>query len=249
MLPQTLYPFFAKDLERLGCKYDGGYVLSRKIIKSCKQCITFGLGDNFDFEIDLKKKNPSVKIDVYDHTINYFFWTKHFIFWLWKSFRFRKYLKFLNFIKYIYFFKLKNNNHYKVKVTKKNFVSKILFKNNIIPEKTLLKVDIDGDEYRILDQIKEFNFLGLIIEFENSYKNIKKIVNFVKTNKRLKIIHIHGNNFLPVEKGIPQAIELTFIKSNLINKKNFNKKKYPLKYLDYPNNIMKKDINLLFKKK
>jgi hypothetical protein len=77
---------------------------------------------------------------------------------------------------------------------------------------------------------------------------MRKIINFIKSNKNLSIIHIHGNNFLPAPKNIPQALEITFINSNLINKKLRNYRNYPIPNLDFPNNIMKKDINLFFKK-
>ena len=66
MLPKILKPKFVDDLVRLGDKSDGGYVMSNKILKDCKFCLTFGLGDNFSFENDLKKKNSNSKIFVYD---------------------------------------------------------------------------------------------------------------------------------------------------------------------------------------
>jgi hypothetical protein len=98
----------------LGNRLDGGYVLSNKIIKKCDFLLSFGLGDNWTFEKDLKKINPQCRIYAYDHTINFFYWVRHFFFWFWKSIRFRKYIKFLLFIEYIFFFKLKNNKHYKI---------------------------------------------------------------------------------------------------------------------------------------
>jgi len=63
MLPKILKPKFVDDLVRLGDKSDGGYVISNKILKNCKFCLTFGLGDNFSFENDLKKNN-SLKEDL-----------------------------------------------------------------------------------------------------------------------------------------------------------------------------------------
>jgi hypothetical protein len=56
MIPRIFYPHHVDDLIRLGNKFDGGYVVSRKIIKQCSQCVSFGLGDNLTFEIDLQKK-------------------------------------------------------------------------------------------------------------------------------------------------------------------------------------------------
>jgi hypothetical protein len=246
MIPRLFYPHHADGLIRLGNKFDGGYVVTKKIIKQCSQCVSFGLGDDLTFEIDLQKKNYNIEFFVYDHTINNFFWIKHFFYWLWKSLRFRKYIKFLLFINYYLFFKIKKNNHYKKKVgSKKNSLIEIVKRNNIIPSKTILKIDIDGDEYKLLNQIGNFGFLCVIIEFDKFYLQLKKITSFVKKNKNLKIIHIHGNNFSQTTNNIPKSCEITFADKKYINKNN-NKKKYPIKYLDYPNNSMKKDIELIF---
>lgn len=158
-------------------------------------------------------------------------------------------MKFFTFINYIIFFKIKENTHHKIKISKTNYsLSKALKINKINHKKTILKIDIDGDEYSIIDEIKKFEFLGLIIEFENINKNMKKILNFIKNNKKLSIIHIHGNNFLPKLKNIPQALEISFINSKLINQKFKNFRNYPISNLDFANNIMKKDIKLFFKK-
>ncbi len=251
MINKILFPkYYIKDLIRVGSQSDGGYVISNKIIRKADYLLSFGLGDNFRFETDLKKKNPKCKIYVYDHTINFFYWTKHFFYWLWKSIRFRKYLKFLTFINYVLFFKIKKNKHHRIKISKINCsLAKTLQINKINHKKTILKIDIDGGEYSIINEIKNYNFLGLIIEFENAHQNMKKIINFVKNNKNLTIIHIHGNNFLPTIKNIPQALEISFINTAFINKKLKNYRSYPIADLDFPNNIMKKDIKLFFKNK
>ena len=71
---------------------------------------------------------------------------------------------------------------------------------------------------------------------------------FFNAIKVLTIIHIHGNNFLPTIKNIPQALEISFINTAFINKKLKNYRSYPIADLDFPNNIIKKDIKLFFKK-
>jgi len=251
MLPQNLKPIFTEKLIRLGNNLDGGYVVNDKMINECETCITFGLGDNFSFEKDLKKKKPTTKIYVYDHTINFFYLIKHFFFWLWHSFRFRKFnTRFLYFLDYLIFFKLNDNNHIKLEISKINSLTKIMNELKITPEKTILKIDIDGAEYEIIDEIYKFNFLGIIIEFENADKNIDKILHFIDKNKNLKIIHLHANNFLPIGRnGVPKALEFTFINSNLIKNEIENNRSYPIPEIDFPNNPLKKDIFLNFKKK
>ena len=57
------------------------------------------------------------------------------------------------------------------------------------------KIDIEGDEYKILDQIiKNSEYLtGLVIEFHNVSINIEKIVSFIK-RLPLELIYIRPNN-------------------------------------------------------
>ena len=65
MLNKIFYPKKVRDLIRIGNEFDGGYVFSKEVLKKCRNCLTFGLGDNFTFEIHLKKINPKIKIEVY----------------------------------------------------------------------------------------------------------------------------------------------------------------------------------------
>ena len=249
MLPKIFKPIFVNDLMRLGDKSDGGYIISNKILIDCKFCLTFGLGDNFSFEIDLEKKNKKIKFVAYDHTVNFQFWFKHSFFWLWHSIRYRNFnLRFLSFLKYIYFFKIKKNLHYKIKISKDTCsIVDVLSTNKIDPRFTLLKIDIDGDEYQIINEINKFEFLGVIIEFENFDQNIDKIEKFIINNKNLKIAHIHGNNFLNYGiNNLPKAVEITFINSKYCNSNIVNKKEYPVKDLDFPNNSLKEDLKINF---
>ena len=113
----------------------------------------------------------------------------------------------------------------------------------------ILKIDIEGDEYKILEQInKEFFKINLlIIEFHNIHKNLNKIKNFIKKTK-FKIIHIHGNNYAGTNKNNdPKVVEMTFINSKKFktskNKSNLN---YPIIGLDYKNLKRRPDIELKF---
>ena len=47
---------------------------------------------------------------------------------------------------------------------------------------------------------------------------------------------------------MPDSVELSFVNKKLIHVVRKNETKYPMKNLDFPNNIMKSDIELIFKK-
>ena len=83
------------------------------------------------------------------------------------------------------------------------------------------------DEYKILDEILNYDFIGLVIEFSYIDKMLKKVIEFVDKNKKMSIVHIHGNNFdKPDKNGDPIHLEVTFLKNELLNqseKKNLLK--------------------------
>ena len=112
-----------------------------------------------------------------------------------------------------------------------------------------MKIDIEGDEYKILEPIKK-NFKEiylLIIEFHNIHKNISKIKKFLMKSK-LKLIHIHGNNYSGINKNKdPNVVEMTMLNSEKFKlSKNKSKFKYPINNLDYVNFKRRNDIELRF---
>ena len=61
----------------------------------------------------------------------------------------------------------------------------------------------------IIENSKKINCL--LIEFHGIAKNIEKIRNFIKDNKLLKLIHIHGNNYFGLDNdGLPEWWEMEF---------------------------------------
>lgn len=258
MFSKQLKPIFTnkKNLLRLGPKRDGGYVVDKRIITKIDYIITCGLSDDWSFEKHFLKYNNKVNLLAYDHTVNSSFWisrcAKDIIhFFLLKKMSIWKILNIFKYFDYLLFFR-GNNKHFKLKIGKKNVSNREITIKKILKDKKniLLKVDIEGAEYKILEEIilnyKNINFL--IIEFHSVKKNLKKIINFVSKIKSLKIVHIHGNNVNGLDKyGFPYALELSFVNSKLINlgKKN-NLRNYPIAKLDYPSVKRNEDIKLIF---
>lgn len=125
-----------------------------------------------------------------------------------------------------------------------------------------LKMDIEGHEFKWLNNISENNlnkFSQIVIEFHgiasNYYKHpraeegvsttdIEKKNVFDKLNKYFYTIHAHGNNWIKVIDGIPDVLELTFINKRCVNNIELNKIPFPQKNLDYPNTIKFDEIIL-----
>ena len=255
-LPLIFKPYLSKNLLRLGHNKDGGYIINQEILDKSEVLLTFGLGDEFSFEEDFKKNRKNKKIIVYDHTVTKVFWLKHFINSFLHFIRNRKnFLRIFKYFKYLKFFKMDNVNHIKLRVREhnnyfiKNSISliEIIKKINIPEEKILLKIDIDMDEYRLLEDISKFNFLCIIIEFTHVDLLQDQIIKFLENNNKYKIIHIHGNNFdYPCKNNNPIHLEITLANQNLIYV-DANKINYELPIdLDYPNDIKNKEIPIKF---
>ena len=227
MLPNFLKPYDVDidDLIRIGPNSDGGYVIHKESLNLTKKIITCGLNDDWKFEKNFKKLNKNCRIEAYDHTINNKFWYERFKkdiihFFLLKKLSLRKIIKIFDYLDYKKFFK-NENKHFLQKIVKKpknnNEISLIdLIAND---ESIFLKIDIEGDEYDILQDInqKSENLISLVIEFHEIQKNLKLIENFITKVSNLKLIHIHANNFKKVDmNGNPNDIELTFINEKKI---------------------------------
>ena len=260
MFPRKFIPIFIENNEliRLGSVDDGGYVVPKQTILSSELLVSLGISDNWDFEKDFVKISKK-SVYAYDHSIHTNFWFSRFKkdlfkFLCLKIFKPKHLYKMFQYLDFLYFFKFNKNNKFFLKkigneensITLKEIIStKCENKNNIF-----LKVDIEGSEYEILNDIINFkNMLqGIVIEFHDVSKNIYKISEFINNIKsNLYLVHIHGNNYSVKENNNdPEAIELTFSEKSLHSVNKANNKIYPIKNLDFSNSKRSPDIVLSF---
>lgn len=257
-----LIPSINNKLLRLGRNADGGYVVDQELLGRSNYLLSFGLGDDWSFELDFLKHNKDSIIHIYDHTVNIYQFLKPFL----KNFRrfitFRSkftdfYNSYLKLKEYVKLLNLKQVFFYKKKVTSViNSKSQIninkIFSRVKSNSKIIVKCDIEGDEYKIINEIIKYSnqIEMLIIEFHDLNKKEKKFLDIInKLKSNFLIIHIHGNNHCGQSSlGLPFVLEITF--ANKKNKDNFLKKNYsyPVKKLDFPNNPFKNDLKMVFKK-
>jgi len=116
--------------------------------------------------------------------------------------------------------------------------------NKIPHKKIFFKIDIEGSEYEILDQLikSKSRVSGIAIEFHDCDKNMGSINDFIKKID-MPLVHIHANNYDSVsEIGIPKTIEITLSSNpSIIGKQS----KLPHKF-DMPNKYNKPEIILEF---
>tara|TARA_X000001036_G_scaffold397996_1_gene400595 strand:+ start:90 stop:893 length:804 start_codon:yes stop_codon:yes gene_type:complete len=255
-----LKPLKTSNLVRLGRTHDGGYVVDATVINDCDILITFGLGPDWSFELDYIKRNKDVEIFIYDHTVSSKPYIKDVIKYLRRFLTFRATFESVsNRIKYLTNFKSflnhKSVNYYKEKITFP-IVDKIdtdvdkAFSRVKTTGDVVLKCDIDGGEYKVIDEILKYSsrIKMLIFEFhlvdnneENFYNSIKRI------QKNFDIIHIHGNNHFPkLDSGLPLILEITLINKKFSPNNQEYVNNFPITGLDYPNNPFKEDLVFSF---
>ena len=261
MLPIEFKPKNEYELIRLGQDNDGGYLVDERSIKESKSLITLGLGFDWTFErnyYDLQ----GCPVYCYDHSVNYSSIKKRcrkslfsFLFRMFKPKYFLQKNFFKNSLKeillfrdYRKFFKNENVQHNEEKIGTGDQCVKL---QKILDERktdlpAFIKIDIEGSEYRVFDEIllNQNNFTGIGIELHDVDIHMDKIKYFIK-ELNMKLIHIHPQNPADVtENGIPTQIEFTFSKNPKIVSPEV---KLP-HALDQPANPHMNDIKLFFEK-
>ena len=261
-LPKFFCPNFKTKLVRLGKSNDGGYCIPEKSLETTEILFSFGLDDDWSFEKDFKKRSKA-KIICFDNSVKIRFWIKRLlkdlIYFNFKRNFYEQFSRFYTFFKYIKFFNQKDTYHIKkhlisnniilTEQTDKNFISfqnilKSWGNNNFF-----LKIDIEGNEYKILNDIikNQENINGLVIEFHECDLMSVQIEDFIK-KLNLDLVHIHVNNFCSITKdNFPTVLELTFSPKKFNSKRNIDELNFPNKEIDQPNNKMEKDISVNFK--
>ena len=160
----------------------------------------------------------------------------------------------IQYFDFLLFFKFKKKNQFFLKkIGNTNEcvnIEEILSKHINENDKIFLKIDIEGSEYEILDQIVSIKdkIQGLIIEFHNVSKNLHTIENFLeKIKDNLNLVHIHANNYSVKEANqFPEALELSISSINLKNLDIDHFREYPIRGLDFPNSKRSLDIKFDF---
>lgn len=216
---------------RIGINQDGGYVVNNSILSKASRLITFGINVEDSFERDwLKIKNTP--IECYDESC--------------------------------YCGRLCKEN---IEIVNKSIfhVNKFVgygkdeIPINVIVEgkkNALLKVDTEGAEYEMFDNVDLNDLCGIIIEFHDLDIEEKraKLIELIKTKfSMMSIFHIHGNNWgnvfalesdgLVIE-NFPKVIEISFAKKGLCADLGLEMSSLPMAGIDFPNNPKDLDLSL-----
>lgn len=189
---------------RLGKKNDGGYIVPIEMLKKLESSYTYGAGNDISFEINLSKLNKNTVIRIYDHTSNY-----------------------PKVIKNNIFFKKEGLAATQTKDL--NTLFNHIKENQDQDKDILLKLDIEGAEWDILDKLDKSllnNVIMIVIEFHH-FEQVNKLPLYKRVLEKLHnsftVFHIHPNNcsfILSVNnKNFPNVIEVTYINNKYVKSK------------------------------
>ena len=244
-LPSSFSFKSAIDLIRIGRDCDGGYLVSQSDIKKSYLLIGLGISSDWSFEEDFLSKKE-VSLYAYDASIS----EKYFLSSFLRSFiklRRRSYAQLKVFLNYRRFFSQKNVHHIEkfvgLNIADESHCTFLDAINKTNHKNIFLKIDIEGSEYRFLDDLVAHaeRISGLVIELHDCDIHLKKIEKFIN-DFGLKLVHIHANNCGPItlDDCLPITLELTFSKYA----KTSDSTHLPHK-LDMPNNRKEPEIELV----
>ena len=223
---------------------------------SAKFLISLGLGDDWKFELDLIKHKQVSKFIVFDHSVTLL----NLLRILLNRKRKIKALIYRAIILTRYFrdFTFLRKKHVKKKITKygsKENSSEInlneIFKEFVVDPKStiILKIDIEGSEFDIIEQVIEFSSqtLVLIIEFHEILMQKDKFKTSLELLKsKFSLIHTHVNNYGEIDEfSIPNVCEFTFINHNM-HREQGKVSRLPRVGLDSPSTPGRPDQEIIF---
>jgi FkbM family methyltransferase len=206
--------------KRYGENYDGGYVFLEEPFNKSNIVYSYGVGKTVDaICFDLECAKLAKRVYLYDGSIDRPATMKD-------EFVFNK--EFL---------------------TPENFGSHISQNHHDEEVSMILKMDIEGSEYSCINSNIELvfrHFEQLSIECHNlsHYPSSEEQQLFFKNILNYyKIVHLHGNNHDFVHRGIPNCLEITFLR-NGHPFLGIDKNILPDPSVDFPNNPFLPDIQL-----
>lgn len=251
------HPVGCESLARIGSAHDGGYIVPLNAISAARALVSFGLSHDWTFERDFNKRNADAIIHCYDHTISLRTAFEYSIGQLLRfvlQFRGSAFRNAFTWIDYIFFFR-GNRTHFKQRIWRdrqfKSVTIEDVFSRLPVECPVFVKMDIEGGEYRVLDDLLRHsqNIVSMAIEFHDVDILPDLFNSFIEKVKHdFHIVHIHGNNMGGVTPfNFPIGPEITFLNKRFFNSApSPSRLKYPVPGLDRPNNPRLPDIPFEF---
>lgn len=264
---KALQPVECPDIQRLGSPCDGGYLVPLKAIRRATLLISCGLSVDWTFERDVRRINPGIAIDAYDHTVGRKLFRKSVARGAFSvigralalSPRGAKssYQKLRTAIDYFRFFRGKVRHHqnrvwYNNDRDSVTLTDMLRRTSDSTPCSVFAKIDIEGSEYRFLPDLVDHaeRFSGMVVEFHDIDICADQFNRCIRELKQyFHVVHVHGNNYgdLSIRHEFPNTLEISFIHKSLLSPLPSQlTKPLPIAGLDTPNDPTRPDYPLHF---
>jgi hypothetical protein len=239
-------PVACEKLVRVGSANDGGYVVPLAAVEAADALLSFGLSHDWTFERDFKRRNPRALIHCYDHTVTVLSAFQYSI-GQFARFALRFDTRYLRrsfvWLDYLYFFR-DDRIHFRQRIWHGRDHTSVTVADSFallpVGAQVFVKIDIEGSEYRILDDLLAHrdHIVALTIEFHDVdivTERFEALVSKIKND--FYIVHIHGNNLGGLTRdSFPIAPEITFLHKRFFSEPPPpSRAKYPVPGLDSPN--------------
>ncbi len=200
---------------RIGAVRDGGYFVTKRLVEDSNFLISGGISYNVAFEKDFWDINRNTKLIMIDGSFNIFTYLLRPFYWM--IFKRSFLMKIGGLIDMLY---LKKKAIFLKKYLSPVFSLNQIFDAHIKQEMMgYLKLDIEGAEYALLDDIISYKnrLTGVSIEFHDVPNHILEINDFV-SKLQMKAIGININETGGLNAAsIPNVIELCFAAEQYVN--------------------------------
>lgn len=226
VLPTILRPRPPRQLERVGAPCDGGYLVDARDLAAADGLISMGIATDWSFEKGFSARRR-VPVHAYDGSLGLGYLAARAVRDIFLLRGRRKvaasarlaadYLRFFSGpIRHVRKFVGKVEVSYRrTSATSVSLLQAFDRMRALGVSRVFLKVDIEGSEYSILDQLQQCagSTTGLAIEFHDCERRMGEIIAFVQ-HYPLQLVHIHANNYTwRAGADCPGALELTFSSS------------------------------------
>lgn len=221
MLPSTWRPQPPRNPVRLGAPHDGGYVLPAEAVDQAAGLLGLGLGLEWSFEAAFRARS-SAPIVVCDHTINRRFWIEQA--WaqarlgrtdIWR--RRRDYRRFFGADPATTHLAVRAGDGIRRPPEEWDRSLAELLAMTQGPQ--LLRIDIEGDEYRVLEDLvaHEDRLVAVVIEWHDLDLHRDRVTDLLGRLRRLTPCWVHGNNYGGLDAGgDPLVLEMTLAPAEML---------------------------------
>lgn len=252
-----LAPLRIEPMMRIGQNTDGGYVVPSDALRNIDTLISLGIFNDWSFDLHLLKIIPNLEVHAYDHTISK------------QDFKRGYHRALIKFIKgrlsysaltekrelyhsYCSFFS-ENRKHYQERVHNRldqhNDVTLDVIFDRTQSKCSFLKIDIEGGEYRIIDDILKYSgrIQVLVMEFHDTDPLMTLFISAVKKlQEKFDLVHLHVNNYGKLASNrFPEVLEITFVKKGMFFG-DHKRATLPLDDLDFACNTEAPDYKINF---